>query len=226
MAKKKATKATGKKKKIYIVDDHPIFREGLAGIIRQQPDLLVCGEADSAERAFAQIPVLKPDLLLTDIGLSGKSGLELLKDLHAFQPGLAVLVISMHDEALYAERVLRAGGRGYVMKQEGPDKILHAIARVLAGQVYVSEKTSAGILERIARPESKAKASPIGRLTDREFEVLRLIGEGRDGHQIAADLHLSLKTVNCHKTHIREKLGLQNANAVIHYATRWVAGDI
>ena len=207
-AKPASMPAAVKQSKIFIVDDHPIFREGLAAVIRQQPHLTVCGQADTAAKAFEEIPRVKPDLLLTDIGLPGKSGLELLKDLQACHPSLPVLVISMHDEALYAERVLRAGGRGYVMKQEGPDKILAAIAKVLSGQVHVSEKMSSSILERMASPNTRAKDSPIGRLTDREFEVLRLIGEGRDGHQIAADLHLSIKTVSCHKTHIREKLGL------------------
>lgn len=223
IVKKKAVQPATKQARIFIVDDHPIFRGGLAGIIRQQPHLLVCGEADTAAKAFEEICRVKPDLLLTDIGLPGKSGLDLLKDLQAFQPSLPILVISMHDEALYAERVLHAGGRGYVMKQEGPDKILHAIAKVLAGQVHVSEKISAGILERIVRPNAAAKSSPFGKLTDREFEVFRLIGEGKDGHQIAADLHLSLKTVSCHRTRIREKLGLQNSIAVAHFATRWFA---
>jgi DNA-binding NarL/FixJ family response regulator len=229
MAKK--TEAPPAKKRIYIVDDHPVFRAGLAGIIQQQPDLAVCGEADNAAKAFTEIARLKPDLLLADIGLAGqsglagKSGLELLKDLHACQPGFPVLVISMHDESLYAERVLRAGGRGYIMKQEGPEKILQAIARVLAGKVYVSERMSAAILEQIGRPDSKAKASPIGRLTDREFEILRMLGEGSDGGEIARSLHLSLKTVNTHRTNIRTKLGLKNAAAVIHFASRWLAEE-
>ena len=226
VAKKKAAKPVVKQARIFIVDDHPIFREGLAGIIRQQPGLMVCGEADTAAKAFDEVRRVKPDLLLTDIGLPGKSGLELLKDIHAFQPKLPILVLSMHDEALYAERVLHAGGRGYVMKQEGPEKILQAIATVLAGHVHVSEKMSAGILERLVQPKSDKKTSQIGKLTDREFEVLRFIGEGKDGHQIAAALHLSLKTVSCHKTHIREKLGLQNSIAVIHFATRWFADDV
>jgi DNA-binding NarL/FixJ family response regulator len=213
------------KRRVFLVDDHPLVREWLTNLVNQQKDLTVCGEAETAAKAFEQIPMAKPDLVLTDIGLPGKSGLELLKDIQACRPGLPILVLSMHDEALYAERVLHAGGRGYVMKQEGPEKILQAIAAVLSGKVHVSEKMSAGILERIASPNSHAKDSPIGKLTDREFEVLRLIGEGKDGHRIATDLHLSIKTVSCHKTHIREKLGLQNSVAVAHYATRWFAQD-
>ncbi len=216
---------TPQERRIYLVDDHPIFREGLAGIIRQRPDLCVCGEADTAAKAFEEIRTLRPDILVTDIGLPGKSGLELLKDIHAFRPGLPVLVISMHDEALYAERVLRAGGRGYIMKQEGPDKILEGITTVLAGRVYLSAKMSADILEQIASPESKAKHSPIGKLTDREFEVLRLIGEGKTGHEIAKDLCLSVKTVSCHQTHIREKLGLKSPAAVVNFASRWMAKE-
>jgi DNA-binding NarL/FixJ family response regulator len=223
MPSQTAARPAVKRSRIFIVDDHPIFRGGLAAIIRQQPHLTVCGEADTAAAAFEQIPRAKPDLLLTDIGLPGKSGLDLLKDLQSFQPGLPILVISMHDEALYAERVLHAGGRGYVMKLEGPEKILQAIATVLSGKVHVSAKMSAGILERIANPRASARNSPIAKLSDREFEVFRLISEGKDGHQIAATLHLSIKTVSCHKTHIREKLGLQNSIAVAHYATRWFA---
>ncbi len=219
---KQAGKPAPKQSRVFIVDDHPVFREGLAGIIRQQPDLMVCGFAETAAKAFEEIPRTKPDILLTDIGLPGRSGLELLKDIHAFQPELPVLVISMHDEALYGERILHAGGRGYIMKQEGPEKILQAIATVLAGKVYVSEKMSAGILERIVHPNTKATSSPLGKLSDREFEVFQLIAEGKDGHQIAADLHLSLKTVSCHKTNIRTKLGLKNSLAVIHFASRWL----
>jgi DNA-binding NarL/FixJ family response regulator len=220
--KSKQTKQA-KQTRIYIVDDHPIFREGLAGVIRQQPDLVICGEADTAAKGLEGIQRLKPDILLADIGLPGRSGLELLKDVHAVEPQLPVLIISMHDEALYAERVLHAGGRGYIMKQEGPEKILQAIAKVMSGQVYVSEKMSTGILERIVHPGAEPKVSPIGRLTDREFEVLRLIGEGKDSHEVARDLHLSLKTVHCHRSNIRQKLGLKGGAAIVHYASRWVS---
>ena len=225
MGRKTKPQPAQPQKNVFIVDDHPVFREGLAGIIRQRPDLRVCGEADEGAKAFEEIRRLRPDIVVTDISLPGKSGLELLRDLQAFRPGLPVLVISMHDETLYAERVLKAGGRGYIMKQEGPEKILQAIARVLSGHVYLSEKMSAGILEQIVHPGSRPKTSPIGKLTDREFEILRLIGEGKDGHQIAKDLRLSIKTVNCHRTHIKERLGLKNATALVHFASRWVGEE-
>jgi DNA-binding NarL/FixJ family response regulator len=220
---KRPTRPPPKQARVFIVDDHPIFRGGLAGIILQRPELMICGEADTAAKAFEEIPRAKPDILLTDIGLPGKSGLELIKDLHAFQPSLPVLVLSMHDETLYAERVLRAGGRGYIMKQEGPGKLMDAITKVLAGQVYVSERMAAGILNRIVQPGSRATTSPVGTLTDREFEVLRLIGEGKDGHEIAQDLHLSLKTVHCHRAKIRQKLGLKTGAAIVHFAARWLS---
>jgi len=222
-AKTKTQAKAAPQRRIFIVDDHPLFREGLACIIRQRPDLSICGEADTAAKAFEAIRELRPDILVTDIGLPGKSGLELLKDVRAFRPSLPVLVISMHDEALYAERVLKAGARGYIMKQAGPEKILAAIDQVLGGKVYVSDEMSADILAHIVNPSAKATGSPIGRLTDREFEVLHLIGEGKDSHEIADDLHLSLKTVSCHQANIKEKLGLKSSTALIHFASRWVS---
>src|SRR5437867_9202791 len=167
-------------KRIFIVDDHPVFREGLVGLIKRERDLTVCGEANDARQAMAAFERAKFDLLLLDISLPGKSGLELIRDLGAVRPKTAVLVISMHDESLYAERVLRAGGRGYIMKQEGPEKILQAIAKVLAGQVYVSDAMSSGILQRLVNPGSQPVMSPIGNLTEREFEVFRLVGHGKD----------------------------------------------
>ena len=225
MATKKAPQPKQQPRSIYIVDDHPIFREGLAGIIRQRPDLRICGQADTAAKAFEEIRRLRPDILVTDIGLPGKSGMELLKDMHAYRAEMPVLVISMHDETLYAERVLKAGGRGYIMKQEGPDKIIEAINTVLGGRVYLSEKMAADILDQMASPGSKGNQSPIGKLTEREFEVLQLIGAGKNGREIAKELSLSIKTVSCHQTHIREKLGMKSAAAVVHFAARWMAGE-
>ncbi len=208
-------------KQIFIVDDHPIFREGLVGLVKREADLAVCGEADNARQALSAIESLKPDLVLADIGLPGKSGLELVKDLRAVCPEMAILVISMHDETLYAERVLRAGGRGYIMKQEGPEKILQAIRQVLDGQICASGKMSARILDALSARRAKGN-SPIARLTDREFEILQLIGQGRDSHMIAQQLNLSVKTVDAHRGHIKEKLGLKSGTELICYAARWI----
>ncbi|WP_395748487.1 response regulator [Prosthecobacter sp.] len=213
-------------KKVFIVDDHPVFRDGLVRIVASIPGIAVCGEADNARDAFDTISKLKPDLVLMDINLPGKSGLELLQDVHAMQPELPVLVISMHDEQLYAERVLRAGGRGYIMKQEGPDKMRDAINKVINGQVYASERTAAAILDALSRPRSSASTSTVGKLTDRELEVLRLTGQGKDNRAIAAELHISLKTVDTHRGHIKEKLGLKNGTELVHYAVRWVGEQV
>ena len=165
-------------KRILIVDDHPMMRQGLAQLINSEPDLMVCCEAHTARQALEAIGPGKPDLALVDISLPDKSGLELIKDLHALYPELRVLVVSMHDESLYAERVLRAGGRGYIMKQEGGKKLVQAIRQVLSGQIYVSEKMSARILEIFSGGHRDGTGSPVGRLTDREFEVFQLIGQG------------------------------------------------
>jgi len=209
-------------KKVFIVDDHPVFRDGLVRIASAIPGLVVCGEADNARDAFEAISKQDPDLVLMDVNLPGKSGLELLQDVQAVRPELPVLVISMHDEKLYAERVLRAGGRGYIMKQEGPDKMREAIAKVLNGQVYASERTTAAILDAFSRPRSSESTSTVGKLTDRELEILRLTGQGKDNRAISLDLHISLKTVDTHRAHIREKLGVKNSTELIHYAVRWV----
>lgn len=208
-------------KQIFIVDDHPVFRDGLVMLVNREADLKVCGEANSAPQALSAMEKLQPDLLLADIGLPGKSGLELIKDIRALHPDMAVLVISMHDEALYAERVLRAGGRGYIMKEEGPEKILKAIRQVLEGQMYLSGKMSIRVLDALSGRRSKA-TSAISRLSDRELEILELIGRGKVSQAIAAQLHLSVKTVDAHRSNIKEKLELQSGAELICYAARWV----
>lgn len=205
-----------------VVDDHPVFRAGLIGLVQQESDITVCGEADDAAHTLTAIDRLKPDLVLMDIGLPDKSGLELLKDVRAMHPGLPVLIISMHDETLYAERVVRAGGRGYIMKQAGPDKIIQAIRKVFSGGVYVSERISSLILDHMAGVRTGDANTSLSRLTDRELEVLRLIGESKEAQDIARHLHLSIKTVDTHRAHIRQKLGLKNTTELIHYAVRWV----
>ena len=214
-------KAAPLPKKIFIVDDHPMMREGLAQLLSHEIDLAVCGEAEDAAEALSKIETLKPDLVLLDITLRSTNGLELLKDLRIRVPDLAILVISMHDESLYAERALRAGARGYIMKQEGGKKLMEGIRQVLSGRTYVSEKISAKILDTFSGRRSAA-ASPVELLTDREFEVFQLIGRGSSTKEIAAQLHVSVKTVEVHRVNIKEKLGIGTAAELIHYAVRWI----
>lgn len=215
-------KKIASRKKVLVVDDHPMTREGLAQLIDNQPDLQVCGEAGNAPEALEKIASLKPDIVLSDITLPGKNGLELIKDIQAMHPGVLVLVISMHDEALYVERVLRAGGRGYIMKQEGGKKIAEAIRRVLDGHIHVSEKMSVKILEIFSGHRRNTAASPVENLTDREFEVFQLIGQGLETKRMAEKLHLSAKTVEVHRASIKLKLKLSSIPELIHYAVRWV----
>ena len=212
------------RKKIFIVDDHPMMREGLAQLIAQESDLMVCGEADDATAALDQIEKLKPDLALVDITLRSTSGLELIKDLAIRAPQTAVLVISMHDESLYAERVLRAGGRGYVMKQEGGKTLMEAIRHVLSGKTYVSEKISAKILDLFSGRPAEG-SSPVERLTDREFQVFQLIGSGLSTKEIADKLHVSAKTVEVHRVNIKQKLRVDTAPELLRFAVRWVEAE-
>ncbi|MBW0000659.1 MAG: response regulator transcription factor [Verrucomicrobia bacterium] len=207
-------------KRILIVDDHPMIREGLRTLISREPDLSVCGEAETAAEGLKATAELNPDLVLVDIGLPGRNGLELIKDLRAFHPALPILVLSMHDELLWAERVLRAGARGYVMKRETGPVMVQAIRQVLANQLCVSEKISARILESFAG--HRVESSPLGLLSDREFEVFELIGRGKSTTDIAAELHLSTKTVEAHRAKIKEKLELRTMPELISFAARWV----
>jgi DNA-binding NarL/FixJ family response regulator len=209
-----------KKKRILMVDDHPMMRQGLAQLIEHEPDLATCGEADSAAEALRLANEQHPDLVLLDISLPDKNGLELIKDLQALHPEMPVLAVSMHEESLYAERVLRAGGRGYIMKQEGGKKLLAAIHRVLSGQIYVSDAMSAKILEIFSGRRPTEGNSPLEKLTDREFEIFHLIGQGLANRQIAADLHLSVKTVEVHRANIKEKLKLKTGAELVRYAIR------
>lgn len=222
MTAKKSGRAGKARTRVLIIDDHPIMRQGLAQLIGLEPDLTVCCEAENAQQAMATLETTVPDLVLLDISLPDKNGLELIKDIQALHPGLAVLVISMHDESLYAERVLRAGGRGYIMKQEGGKKLMQAIRQVLSGQIYVSEKMSVKILEIFSGRRARTGSSPIELLTDREFEVFQLIGQGRGTREIAQQLHLSPKTVEVHRANIKEKTKIKTATELIRFAVRWV----
>src|SRR6266498_4980707 len=222
MTARKKSSAARNKKRILIIDDHPMMRQGLAQLIGAEADLTVCGESENAGQALDAIRAVEPDLVLADISLPDKSGLELIKDFQSVRPGLPVLVISMHDESLYAERVLRAGGRGYIMKQEGGKKLMEAIRQVLDGQIYVSEKMSAKILEIFSGRRLEARKSPVENLTDREFEVFQLIGQGKGTRQIAEKLHLSVKTVEVHRVNVKAKLKLESSSELIRFAVRWV----
>jgi DNA-binding NarL/FixJ family response regulator len=215
---KKRAKA---KKQVLIVDDHPMMRQGLAQLIDHEPDLMACGEADSAAQALERINADKPDLVLADISLPDRSGLELIKDIQALHAGLPMLVVSMHDESLYAERVLRAGGRGYIMKQQGGKMLMRAIRQVLSGQIYVSEKMAAKILEIFSGHRAEVAHSPVERLSDREFEVFQFIGQGKGTRQIAERLYLSVKTVEVHRANIKHKLELKRGTDLVRYAIRW-----
>ena len=211
-------------KRVFIVEDHPVFREGLVQIINGESDLTVCGEAGDAEQALEAIARLKPDLVLVDISLPGKSGLELIKNLRARNGGAKLLVLSMHDEALYADRVLRAGGDGYVMKQEDPEEVVHAIRDVLGGRIYVSEEVLIGGKKGAKARGSEPESRPLSQLTDLELEVLELLGEGKTNLEIARQLHFRPGTASGHCTQIRRKLNLKSTNALIRYAVCWVEG--
>lgn len=220
MTPKKKT-VSAKATRILLVDDHPMMREGLRQIIGSESDLTVCGEAENAFQALELVAKLKPDLVLTDITLPDKSGLELIKDILANDPKMLVLVISMHDETLYAERVLRAGGRGYTMKHEGGKKIMQAIRQVLSGHISVSEKMSGKILEIFSGRRTGSAISPVENLTDREFEVFRHIGQGLSTKEIAEQMRVSPKTVEVHRMNVKSKLALRTMAELIRYAVRW-----
>ncbi len=225
MPPKIKTPSLVQRKKILLVDDHPLMRRGQADLLNREPDLLVCGEAGTARDAMEAITKLKPDLVVMDMTLPDKDGLELIKDIQALQPGLPILAMSMQDETLYAARVLRAGGRGYVMKGEGPERLAAAIRTVLSGQVALSPRMSAKMLESMVGSLGRAGAGPEARLTDRELEVMRLFGEGWSTEEIAQRLHLSPKTVDVHRAHIKDKLGLKTTPEFQRFAIRWVASQ-
>jgi DNA-binding NarL/FixJ family response regulator len=212
------------RKRVFLVDDHPMMRDGMARLIDSEPGLMCCGGAKSAEEALSEILRCRPDLIITDITLPNRSGLELIKDLVAMQSEIPVFVYSMHDESFYAERALRAGARGYLMKEAGSEKMLEAIRRVLAGEISVSPAVAAKILKVFSTPQPRISQSPVSNLTDREFDVFQLIGQGKSTKEIADQLHLSHKTVAVHRGHIKEKLGFTSSTELVHQAIRWIEG--
>lgn len=225
--------ASKEKRKILIVDDHPIVRQGIAQLINRESDLEVCGEAGDAEQAMEALSrcacngsACRPaDIAIVDMSLPGISGIELIKTIRALHPELPVLVISMHDESLYAERALRAGAKGYIMKQEATEKVLTAIRQILLGEIYISDKMRSKILQRIIDNRFETPSSPVSRLSDKELEVLRLIGKGFRTSDIAKELHRSVKTVEAHRANIKDKLNLKNATELVRFAVQWAESE-
>lgn len=209
------------KKTVFVVDDHPLLRQGLALLINQQQDLEVCGEAEEAQAAMQAIIKNRPDILIVDISLNGPDGLDLLKNIRALDADLPVLILSMHDEAIYAERALRARANGYIMKQEATEKVLVAVRRILNGEVYLSDRMANKMLQQYIGGTPAAIQSRISALSDRELEVFCLIGEGRRTREIAEELHLSVKTVETYQAHIKEKLSLHSGRELIQHAIQW-----
>jgi DNA-binding NarL/FixJ family response regulator len=206
---------------VLLVDDHPIVREGLAARIEMEDDLIVCGMAATAEHAVDLMGQLNPDIVVTDLSLTGKPGLELIKDIRAARPALPILVLSIHDEELWAERVLRAGAQGYVMKAQATEKVMEAIHRVLSGGVWISERMSSQLLGRLTHGRNAPSGSVLATLSDRELEVFQMIGRGLSMREIALQLYLSAKTVEVHREHIKEKLGLKNSAELLRYAVTY-----
>jgi len=213
------------KRRIFIVDDHPIVREGLSLMMNREPDLMVCGEAEEAATALQAITSTRPDFLIVDISLNGPDGLDLLKSIRVRFPNLPVLILSMHDESIYAERALRAGANGYIMKQEATEKVLIAVRQILNQKVYVSDRIANRMLQQYISGSANETHSPIAELSDRELEVFRLIGEGHSTRMIADELHLSVKTVESYQAHIKDKLSLKTGRELVQRAIQWNIGE-
>src|SRR5437868_11953880 len=226
MAQAKANPVKDSRTRILLVDDHAVVRYGIAQLINRQADMMVCGEEEDASKALGSIVTLKPDLVIADISLRDSSGLELMRNIKAQHSGLPVLVVSTHDESIYAEIAFRAGALGYLMKEEALDRILPAIRRVLTGAIYVSDKLAAKMLQQQVRGQKDVNDSPVKQLSDRELEVFQLIGQWKKTSDIAQELHLSIKTIEYYREQIKRKLNLKNAGELTQYATAWVQREI
>ena len=213
-----------RKSKVFLVDDHPLVREHLTALLQREPDLEVCGQAADAPTALSLIPNQAPDLVILDISLKHSHGLELLKDLKSLRPRLPVLVLSMHDETLYAERALRAGAMGYITKEEATVNVLSAVRKVLAGQVYLSERMAGRMMHKMVNGGTVQPASLSEALADRELEVFEMVGRGLGTRQIAEELRLGIKTVESYKARVKEKLHLADGNELLQHAIQWVQG--
>lgn len=210
------------KTRIFIVDDHPLLRKGLGELINQQLDMIICGEAEDAPEALKAICQIRPDLVIVDISLKSQNGIELIKNIKAINPSIQILVLSMHDESIYALRVLKAGAKAYVMKQEVVDKVMEAIRRIRTGKVFVSERVAAQMLSQVVDGNDPSRNSPVDSLSDRELEIVTMIGNGTPTREIAQRLSISIKTVESHRAHIKEKLSLTNATQLVQWCVRWV----
>jgi len=223
--KKKQDKTNEKKIQVLIVDDHPVVQDRLTTIINHEPDMNVCGEADDAHQALKAATELKPDVVIVDISLKSSDGIELTKSIKAGHPKLSVIVLSVHDESVYAERALLAGAKAYLMKDAVSENIVTAIRTVLSGEIYVSSTISKKFLHKIAGDKAGMTKTPIETLSDREFEIFRLIAEGHKASQIAKNLHLSVKTVETYRGRLKEKLNLDSASELLQYAIKWAKSE-
>jgi len=218
-----ANSPTAATHRLMIVDDHPVFRNGMRQLISQLSEVTICGEAENAPLALDAMRRLKPDVALVDVSMPGTNGIELIKLMLAEQPNLTVLVVSMHDESLYALRALRAGAKGYVMKQQAMETVLDALRKVMNGGVYVSPQFSERLVFKAIQGSDSDLGTPVDKLSDRELEVLQLFGRGESTRAIADRLHLSVKTIETHRAHIKEKLGFKDAETMVKFATEWTA---
>jgi DNA-binding NarL/FixJ family response regulator len=213
-----------RKRRVLIVDDHPIVRQGLRRVMENEEDLVVCGEAESARDARTAIKELNPDVVIADISLKQGDGIELVRDVRAHYPTLPILVLSMHDETIYAERMLSAGANGYIMKQAASDQFLASVRRVLEGGIYVSEAVGSNMIQKFAAGGAYISANPIDRLSNRELQILHMIGKGMSTRETAQSLNLSIKTIESHRQRIKRKLNLATGTQLVQYAVNWFTG--
>lgn len=209
--------------RVLIVDDHPIFRQGIVQLLRNVPGVTICGEAENAQGALDAMRRLQPEVLLLDVSMPGTNGIELIKLLLAEQPRLRILVLSMYDESLYALRALRAGAKGYVMKHQAMESVIDALRKVIAGGIYVSPAFAERLVFKAVQGSDSDLGSPVDKLSDRELEVLQLFGQGKSTREVAEALHLSVKTIETHRAHIKEKLGFKDAGEMVKFAVEWMA---
>ena len=220
-AKPLPANSTDEPRRVLLLDDHPMTRYGMARLIEQEPDLVVCGEAENSHSALAAVKAHKPEVVLVDLTMPGGEGIEFIKDMRALHPEVAVLVVSMHDEEVYAQRALRAGSRGYIMKSEGGEQLVKAIRQVLGGKIYLSEKMAGKVLEVFSGQRDRGETTTLDKLSDREFEVFRLLGQGLTTREIGQRLRLGTKTVDTHRLHLRQKMGFKTSAALIKHAIQW-----